>query len=80
MTHGDADTVIPAGAMFAAAGALGVAGFPLQWHLAPGMGHGIDPDGLAIAGSFLVLAFAGRLAAPGPFSTPVTHKSHPPGK
>ncbi len=71
LTHGDADTVIPVGAMFAAAGALGKAGLPVQWHLAPGMAHGIDPDGLALAGLFLALAFGGRLKADGPFSSPL---------
>jgi phospholipase/carboxylesterase len=71
LTHGDADTVIPVSAMFAAAGTLGVAGVPVQWHLARGMGHGIDPDGLALAGTFLALAFAGRLKTNGPVSSPV---------
>ena len=47
------------GAMFAAAGALGAAGVPVQWHLARGMGHGIDPDGLALAGSFWRWLLAG---------------------
>jgi phospholipase/carboxylesterase len=77
LTHGDADQVIPVGALFAAVGALGLAGLPLQWHLAPGMGHGIDPEGLDLAGTFLALAFAGRLKSDGPFSTPVTRPSHP---
>jgi phospholipase/carboxylesterase len=71
LTHGDADTVIPVSAMFAAAGTLGAAGVPVQWHLAPGMSHGIDADGLALAGTFLALAFAGRLKTSGPVSSPV---------
>jgi phospholipase/carboxylesterase len=71
LTHGDADTVIPVGAMFAAAGGLGRAGVPVQWHLARGMGHGIDPEGLALAGSFLALAFGGRLNRQGPVSSPL---------
>ena len=61
LTHGDSDTVIPPQAMFVAASQLGLAGAAVQWHLAPGMGHGIDPEGLAIAGQFLSLAFLGRL-------------------
>jgi phospholipase/carboxylesterase len=61
LTHGDSDTVIPPQAMFVAATQLGLAGAAVQWHLAPGMGHGIDPEGLAIAGQFLSLAFGGRL-------------------
>src|SRR5215472_16092406 len=60
LTHGGADDVIPAGAMFAAAADLGRAGVAVQWHLAPGMGHGIDEEGLSLAGNFLALAVAGR--------------------
>jgi len=61
LTHGDSDTVIPPQAMFLAAGQLGQAGAAVQWHLARGMGHGIDPDGLMMAGQFLGMAFAGLL-------------------
>jgi phospholipase/carboxylesterase len=61
LTHGDSDTVIPPQAMFLAATQLGLAGACVQWHLARGMGHGIDPDGLALAGQFLGLAFRGLL-------------------
>jgi phospholipase/carboxylesterase len=71
LTHGDADTVIPVAALFAAAGALGRAGVPLQWHLARGMGHGIDPDGVALAGLFMAQAFAGRLKTENPVSSPL---------
>ena len=65
LTHGDADQVIPPQAMFMAALALGQAGACVQWHLAPGMGHGIDPEGLAIAGEFLNLGFRGLLKTSG---------------
>lgn len=65
LAHGDADSVIPPQAMFVAATQLGLAGAAVQWHLAPGMGHGIDPEGLAIAGRFLGLAFGGRLKSTG---------------
>jgi len=65
LTHGDADQVIPPQAMFMAALALGQAGACVQWHLAPGMGHGIDPEGLAIAGEFLDLGFRGLLKTSG---------------
>ncbi|MFO1246875.1 MAG: phospholipase [Alphaproteobacteria bacterium] len=61
LTHGDSDGVIPPQAMFLAATQLGAAGARVQWHLAPGMGHGIDPEGLGIAGQFLDLAFRGLL-------------------
>jgi phospholipase/carboxylesterase len=71
LTHGGVDDVIPANAMFAAAAVLGRAGVPVQWHLAPGMGHGIDPEGLNMAGIFLNLALSGRLKAQGPVSSPL---------
>ncbi len=65
LTHGDSDQVIPPQAMFLAANQLGLAGATVQWHLARGMGHGIDPEGLAMAGQFLSLAFAGLLKSGG---------------
>ena len=65
LTHGDSDQVIPPQAMFVAASQLGLAGAAVQWHLAPGMGHGIDPEGLMIAGQFLNLAFKGLLKSSG---------------
>ena len=61
LTHGDQDQVIPPQALFLAATQLGAAGAGVQWHLAPGMGHGIDPEGLMMAGAFLNLAFRGLL-------------------
>jgi phospholipase/carboxylesterase len=65
LTHGDSDTVIPPQAMFLAAAQLGLAGAAVQWHLAQGMGHGIDPEGLAMAGQFLNLALSGLLKSHG---------------
>jgi len=65
LTHGDSDQVIPPQAMFLAASQLGQAGAAVQWHLAPGMGHGIDPEGLMMAGGFLALAFRGLLKSQG---------------
>lgn len=65
LTHGDSDSVIPPQAMFQAAGQLGLAGAAVQWHLAPGMGHGIDPQGLMMAGLFLNQALGGLLTRSG---------------
>jgi len=65
LTHGDSDTVIPPQAMFLAATQLGVAGAAVQWHLARGMGHGIDPEGLMLAGQFVSLAIRGLLKSSG---------------
>lgn len=61
LVHGDADTMIPVEALFAATGALGRAGVPVQWHVSPGIPHSIDPDGLLLGGMFLAMAVRGRL-------------------
>jgi phospholipase/carboxylesterase len=66
LSHGDADTVIPPQAMLAAAGELARAGARVQWHLAAGIGHGIDETTLAIAGRFLALAVQGSLQSDEP--------------
>jgi hypothetical protein len=42
-----------------------LSGAAVQWHLAGGMGPGIDPEGLALAGQFLDLAFRGLLKGAG---------------
>ena len=65
LAHGNADSVIPVQAMFAAALELARAGAAVQWHMAEGMGHGIDPAGLDLAGHILKLAFAGQLKPDG---------------
>ena len=61
LIHGDADAMIPPDAMFATAGMLGHAGACVQWHIAPGVGHGIDPVGLAMGGGFLSMALRQQL-------------------
>jgi len=72
LVHGDADTMIPPEALFAAAGALGKAGIVVQWHLTKGMGHSIGPDGLMLGAGFLSLAVRGSLKrASGEVSCPV---------
>jgi phospholipase/carboxylesterase len=53
LIHGDADDVVPLEALFTATNALAAAGMAAQWHIAHGMGHGIDPDGLKLGGHFL---------------------------
>jgi phospholipase/carboxylesterase len=74
LIHGDADQMIPVQALYMAANGLAVAGVPVRWHVSRGIGHGIGPDGLDLAGKFLVDAFAGKLslssdAAPVPAKT-----------
>jgi phospholipase/carboxylesterase len=71
LAHGDADQIVPVQAMLMAASAMGDAGYAVQWHLARGIGHGVDPETIAIAGDFLDLAAQGRLAHSGPVSSPV---------
>ncbi len=53
LIHGDADAVVPIGALHEAVAALGAAAIPAQWHVSRGVGHGIAPDGIAIGGRFL---------------------------
>ncbi len=53
LIHGEADEVIPVQALFAAIAGLGASKTKLEWHVTPGLGHGIDADGLSIAGDFL---------------------------
>jgi phospholipase/carboxylesterase len=70
LTHGDADTVVPAQALFMSANALAAAGVPVQWHLSHGLGHGIDATGMALAARFLMDAFSGRAPRTGPVQAP----------
>ncbi len=53
LIHGDADEVVPVEAMSAAVAALQRVRIPVQWLVRPGLGHGIDPIGLAAGARFL---------------------------
>ena len=53
MLHGHQDEVVPVDAMFTAGNQLAEAGIPSQWHLAPGLGHGIDQEGIRQGACFL---------------------------
>jgi len=75
LAHGDADQVVPPQAMLMAAVTLGAAGRAVQWHMAPGIGHGVDPETMAQAGQFLGLASTGQLAAEGPVSSPIPRQA-----
>ena len=75
LAHGDADQVIPVQAMLAAATMLGMAGRPTQWHMAQGIGHGVDPETMALAGDFLGLASQGLLRQSGPASSALGTKA-----
>lgn len=54
LVHGDADDVVPYAEMAAAETALARRSVPVECIARPGLGHGIDPPGLAAATAFLV--------------------------
>ena len=53
LIHGDQDEMIPVAALAEARNGLADAGFQVRWHISRGIGHGIAPDGLALALGFL---------------------------
>lgn len=53
LIHGDADEMVPVAALSEAGDALTAAGFETYAHVSKGMAHGIAPDGLSLALSFL---------------------------
>ncbi len=53
LVHGDIDQVVPAMVMDAAVRALGQVDVPVEWHLRPGLQHGIDGEGLRLGAQFL---------------------------
>jgi phospholipase/carboxylesterase len=53
LIHGDGDELIPPQALFMAANGLATLGVPVEWHLSPGIGHGIDQEGLRQGGEFI---------------------------
>lgn len=53
LVHGDRDELIPVQALFMAAQALSALDVPVEWHVSPGVGHGIDQEGLRHGGEFL---------------------------
>lgn len=62
LLHGDRDDLIPPQMLLASAECLAAIDIPTEWHLAAGLGHGIDQEGLRHGGEFL----ARRFAAPRP--------------
>jgi len=53
LVHGEDDDLIPVEAMHVAREQLAAAGLKLEWHVRPGLGHGIDATGQWLAGHFL---------------------------
>jgi phospholipase/carboxylesterase len=60
LVHGDRDDLIPAQALFLSAQYLAALDAPTEWHLSPGLGHGIDEQGLRHGGEFLARRFAAK--------------------
>ena len=58
LVHGDRDELIPVEALFHASQALSALEVPVEWHISPGIGHGIDGEGLRHGGEFLANRFA----------------------
>jgi phospholipase/carboxylesterase len=59
LIHGEADDLIPADALHLAREPLAQAGLAVEWHVRPGLGHGIDPEGQAMAGHFIAQILRG---------------------
>lgn len=59
LCHGDADEMVPVDCLHEAVAALGAVEVSLRWHVAAGLGHGIDETGLRLAGEFLKERFRG---------------------
>ena len=57
LTHGAADEVLPAACLPAAEAALKAVGVPVEAHLIPGLGHGIDEATLRLAFAFAARCF-----------------------
>ncbi|HMK89237.1 MAG TPA: phospholipase [Methylocystis sp.] len=57
LVHGERDSMIPAEALFLSVGALGELGLAAQWHLSPGLDHGIDSAGIVHGVLFLAQSF-----------------------
>lgn len=60
LIHGDADQMIPVQAVNHSAQGLAELDVPVEWHISPGIGHGIDQEGLRHGGEFLAKQFARR--------------------
>ena len=53
LVHGTDDELVPIAALDEAASALTAAGLHVETHRRPGLGHGIDAEGLSLAARFL---------------------------
>jgi phospholipase/carboxylesterase len=62
LTHGSEDEVIPVEAVHLTREALAAADIGVEWHIRPGLGHGIDEETAQLAGSFLAQHLARGLS------------------
>jgi phospholipase/carboxylesterase len=60
LIHGEADDLIPVAALHAAREQLAEQSLKVEWHVRPGLGHGIDPEGQWMAAHFIAGALKGR--------------------
>lgn len=61
LTHGALDDVLPVQALPAAEATLGALAIPVEAHIIPGLGHGIDLSAIDFTRRFLATAFRRRL-------------------
>lgn len=59
LVHGDQDPLLPVAMMEHAAETLKANGLEVETHLRPGLGHGIDEEGLRIGMTFMARIFGG---------------------
>jgi phospholipase/carboxylesterase len=60
LVHGDQDQLIPVRALMHAAQGLAALDVAVEWHISPGVGHGIDQEGLRQGGEFIARRFSRR--------------------
>jgi phospholipase/carboxylesterase len=60
LIHGEADDLIPVAALHAAREQLAKENLRVEWHVRPGLGHGIDAEGQWMAAHFIASALQGR--------------------
>jgi len=60
LVHGDQDELIPVQTLLMGSQALAALEVPVEWHISPGVGHGIDQEGLRHGGEFLARRFGLR--------------------
>jgi phospholipase/carboxylesterase len=63
LIHGEADDLIPVAALHAAREQLANSELLVEWHVRPGVGHGIDLEGQVMAAHFIASALKGRQRA-----------------